>query len=89
MCAGGVLGEATRAFAIALALSSRPSFPSSPGSPPRHPTDQLWAQATFVEGSFVSGCLLYELQFAEDRKIIRKSNTAIGQLVSLAMRTSG
>ncbi|BGO92590.1 hypothetical protein NBRC10512_000585 [Rhodotorula toruloides] len=40
-------------------------------------------------GCFVSGCLLYELQFAEDRKIIRRSNSAIGQLVSLAMRTSG
>ncbi|GAA5908095.1 hypothetical protein JCM8208_003686 [Rhodotorula glutinis] len=46
---------------------------------------------TFAEGTFVAVCLLYELQFAEDRKIIKRNrkSTAVGRLFSLAMRTSG
>ncbi|GAA5980774.1 hypothetical protein JCM11641_002644 [Rhodosporidiobolus odoratus] len=45
---------------------------------------------TFAEGIFVATCLLYELQFSGDRKIIRNSiNSTVSQLVSLAMRTSG
>ncbi|GAA5839365.1 hypothetical protein JCM9279_005918 [Rhodotorula babjevae] len=46
---------------------------------------------TFAEGTFVALCLLYELQFAEDRKIIKRDrkSTAVGRLFSLAMRTSG
>ncbi|KPV74518.1 uncharacterized protein RHOBADRAFT_54326 [Rhodotorula graminis WP1] len=46
---------------------------------------------TFAEGTFVALCLLYELQFAEDRKIIKRNrkSTAVGRLFSLAMRTSG
>lgn len=48
-------------------------------------------QGTFAEGIFVALCLLYELQFAEDRKIIKRNrkSTAVGRLFSLAMRTSG
>jgi len=46
---------------------------------------------TFAEGSFVATCLLYELQFAHDRKVIKRNrkSSAVGRLVSLAMRTSG
>ncbi|BGP41213.1 hypothetical protein JCM10449v2_005187 [Rhodotorula kratochvilovae] len=46
---------------------------------------------TFAEGIFVATCLLYELQFAHDRKVINRhqSSSAVGRLVSLAMRTSG
>ncbi|GAA6028840.1 hypothetical protein JCM8097_007420 [Rhodosporidiobolus ruineniae] len=51
---------------------------------------QLAFWGTFAEGSFVAGALLYELQFATDRKVIQRSaNSTLSQLVSLAMRTSG
>ncbi|GAA6052979.1 hypothetical protein JCM3770_001161 [Rhodotorula araucariae] len=48
-------------------------------------------QGTFAEGCFVATCLLYELQFAQGRKVINRqqSSSAIGRLASLAMRTSG
>ncbi|GJN90108.1 hypothetical protein Rhopal_003107-T1 [Rhodotorula paludigena] len=52
---------------------------------------QIAFWATFIECSFVASCLIYELQFAEGRAVIKRntSSSAIGQLVSLAMRTSG
>ncbi|GAA5827394.1 hypothetical protein JCM11251_003792 [Rhodosporidiobolus azoricus] len=51
---------------------------------------QLAFWGTFAEGIFVATCLLYELQFANDRKAIKQStNSTVSQLVSLAMRTSG
>ncbi|GAA5875357.1 hypothetical protein JCM8547_003213 [Rhodosporidiobolus lusitaniae] len=45
---------------------------------------------TFIEGIFVASCLLWELQFGGDRRIIKHGrNSTVGQLISLAIRTSG
>ncbi|KAJ8293764.1 hypothetical protein OF846_003028 [Rhodotorula toruloides] len=77
------------AHAVWVGIAGRHGRSNITSDPKQLVCVQIAFWATFVEGCFVSGCLLYELQFAEDRKIIRRSNSAIGQLVSLAMRTSG
>ncbi|GAA6050273.1 hypothetical protein NBRC10513_008027 [Rhodotorula toruloides] len=77
------------AHAVWVGIAGRHGRSNITNDPQQLVCVQIAFWATFVEGCFVSGCLLYELQFAEDRKIVRKSNSAIGQLVSLAMRTSG
>ncbi|GAA6010114.1 hypothetical protein JCM10207_007565 [Rhodosporidiobolus poonsookiae] len=60
------------------------------GNPRQLPVVQCAFWGTFAEGIFVATCLLYELQFANDRKAIKhSSNSTVSQLFSLALRTSG
>ncbi|BGP33265.1 hypothetical protein JCM10296v2_005059 [Rhodotorula toruloides] len=77
------------AHAVWVGIAGRHGRSNITNDPQQLVCVQIAFWATFVEGCFVSGCLLYELQFAEDRKIVHRSNSAIGQLVRLAMRTSG
>ncbi|GAA5944235.1 hypothetical protein JCM10213_004106 [Rhodosporidiobolus nylandii] len=80
----------TAAHFVWIGIAGKEGRASVVGRPKQFLIVQLAFWGTFVEGSFVAGCLLYELQFSGDRKVIKHSSSAttVSMLVSLAMRTS-
>ncbi|GAA5889553.1 hypothetical protein JCM6882_007068 [Rhodosporidiobolus microsporus] len=78
------------AHVVWIGIAARDGRASLVGEPTQLLVIQLAFWGTFAEGIFVATCLLYELKFAGDRKVIKQSrNSTVAQLVSLAIRTSG
>ncbi|GAA6010023.1 hypothetical protein JCM10207_007523 [Rhodosporidiobolus poonsookiae] len=70
-------------------IACQEGFASVVNTPSQLPAVQAAFWGTFIESSFVAPCLLYELRFANDRKMLNQDkSSSIAQLFSLALRTS-